>query len=42
MPSADFLLCMVIKGALCSYGKETQTQNFNIYNITDVKTQTTE
>ena len=28
------------KGALCSFGKEIQTQNFHIYSINVVKTQT--
>ena len=23
----------VVEGALCSFGEETQTQNFNIYNV---------
>ena len=29
----------VLKGSLCSFGEETQTQNFDIHNINEVKIQ---
>lgn len=32
-----FCLQFVVKGALCSLEKESETQNCNIYNITEVK-----
>ena len=30
------VVCIVLKGALCSIDLEIQTQNFNIYSITEV------
>ena len=27
---------IAIKGALCNFGEEIQTQNFNVYNINEV------
>lgn len=35
MPSVSFRMVQVIKGAVCIFGEEIQTQNFNIYNINE-------
>ena len=36
----NFFLFLCIKGALCSFGEEIQTQNCNINNINEVMIQT--
>ena len=34
------LVSLILKGALCRFGGEIQTQNFNIYNTNEVIIQT--
>ena len=33
---------ILFKWALCSFGEEIQTQNFNVYNVNEVKNTTLE